>query len=110
MKIVDTPFTVTDWSAVAPVEHTGERGTSRWRVVESGNLRVRVVDYSPGYRSDHWCPRGHVFYVLAGEFGIVLKDGREFRLGPGTSFQAGDDGSNPHLGYSDSGARALIVD
>jgi quercetin dioxygenase-like cupin family protein len=110
MKILETPFTVTDWAAVAPEEHKGEQGMSFWRVFESGNVRVRVVDYSPGYRSDHWCPRGHVLYVLQGEFGIAFKDGRDYRLGPGSSFQAGDDEANPHLGHSEKGARVFIVD
>jgi quercetin dioxygenase-like cupin family protein len=110
MKIADVPFTVTDFQSIAPVEHEGETGTSFWRVFESGNVRARVVDYSAGYRSDHWCPRGHVFYVLEGEFGVVLKDGRNFRLGPGMSFAAGDDEANPHLGYSEKGARVFIVD
>jgi quercetin dioxygenase-like cupin family protein len=110
MKIAEAPFTVTDWSAVEPVEHKGETGTSFWRVFESGNVRARIVDYSARYRSDHWCPRGHVLYVLEGEFGILLKDGRDFRLGPGSSFQAGDDEGNPHLGYSEKGARVFIVD
>jgi quercetin dioxygenase-like cupin family protein len=110
MKIADVPFTVTDFQAIAPVEHEGETGTSFWRVFESGNVRARVVAYSAGYRSDHWCPRGHVLYVLEGEFGVALKDGRDFRLGPGTSFAAGDDDANPHLGYSEKGARVFIVD
>ncbi len=110
MKITDMPFTVTDFLAIAPVEHKGETGTSFWRVFESGYVRARVVDYSVAYRSDHWCPRGHVFYVLEGEFGVALKDGRDFRLGPGMSFAAGDDEANPHLGYSEKGARVFIVD
>jgi quercetin dioxygenase-like cupin family protein len=110
MKIADVPFTVTHFQAIAPVEHKGETGTSFWRVFESGNVRARVVDYSAGYRSDHWCPRGHVLYVLEGEFGIVLKDGRDFRLGPEMSFEAGDDEVNLHLGYSEKGARVFIVD
>jgi quercetin dioxygenase-like cupin family protein len=110
MKIDDVPFTVTDFQAIPPVEHPGETGTSFWRVFESGNVRTRIVDYSAGYRSDHWCPRGHVLYVLEGEFRIVLKDGRDFRLGPGMGFEAGDDEANPHLGYSEKGARVFIVD
>jgi len=110
MIIAETPFTVTDWNAIAPVEHKGERGTSFWRVFESGNVRARVVEYSSGYRSDHWCPRGHVLYVLEGEFGIVLKDGRTFLLGPGMGFEAGDEETNPHLGYSESRAQVFIVD
>jgi hypothetical protein len=110
MKIVGTPFTVTDWNALAPVEHKGETGASFWRVFECGNVRARVVDYSPGYRSDHWCQRGHVLYVLEGEFGIILKDGRNILLGPGLGFEAGDDAANPHVGYSEKGARVFIVD
>jgi hypothetical protein len=110
MNITDVPFTETDFPAVAPVEHKGETGTSFRRVFECGNVRARVVYYSAGYRSDHWCPRGHVFYVLEGAFGIVLKDGRRFLLGPGMGFGAGDDEGNPHLGYSEKGARVFIVD
>lgn len=110
MKIVDCPFTVTDWEDVEPIEHAGESGSSVWRTVVCGNVRARIVEYSPGYRSDHWCPRGHIFYVLEGEFGISLKDGQKFLLRPGMSFEAGDDERNPHLGYSESGARAFIVD
>jgi hypothetical protein len=110
MKITDVPFTVTDFQAIAPVEHRGETGTSFWRVFESGNVRARVVDYSAGFRSDHWCPRGHVCYVLEGEFGIVFKDGRNFRLGPGMGFATADDEANPHLGYSEKRARVFFVD
>jgi hypothetical protein len=110
MTISRHPFTVTDWSALESVEHKGETGTSVWRTVQAGPLRVRVVEYSAGYRSDHWCPKGHVFLVLEGEFGIALKDGRSFLLGPGMSFAAGDDEANPHLGYSGNGAKAFIVD
>lgn len=110
MTISGVPFTVTDWSGIAPEEHAGERGMSLWRVFSFGNVRARVVDYSPGYLSDHWCPRGHVFYVLEGEFEIELKDGRRFLLGPDMGFAAGDDEANPHLGRTGKGARVFIVD
>ena len=110
MKIGDVPFTVTDWEKVEAREYKGDTGTSFWRVFEAGNIRARVVDYSAGYLADHWCPRGHVLYVLAGEFGVRLKDGREVVLRPGMSFQAGDDEANPHLGFSPRGARVFIVD
>jgi len=110
MIISDLPFVVTDWEKVEKQEHNGESGTSFWRVFERGGVRVRVVDYSPGFRSDHWCPRGHVLYVLEGEFAVALKDGRTFLLKAGMSFQAGDDDANPHLGSSAGGARVFIVD
>jgi len=110
MRIEGVPLTVTAWDEVPAVEHRGETGTSTWRIVERGNLRVRVVDYSAGFKSDHWCARGHVLYVLEGELDLRLKDGREFVLSPGMSFQAEDDESNPHLAWTDRGARVFIVD
>jgi quercetin dioxygenase-like cupin family protein len=110
MDLGRIPFTATDWTSIQPIEHKGDAGTSFWRTLDFGNVRVRLVEYSPGFRSDHWCPRGHIFLVLEGEFTALLKDGRSFRLGRGMSFQAGDDEANPHLGSSEAGARAFIVD
>lgn len=110
MKIRDVAFCVTDWNKVTPVEYRGEAGKSYWRTFEEGNIRVRVVEYTPGFKSDHWCERGHVLLVLEGELVIQLKDGREFVLPSGTSFQAAGDVSNPHLAYTKKGARVFIVD
>lgn len=110
MKIENIPFTVTEWSGVTAVEHRGETGTSLWRVFQSGGLRVRIVDYAAGFRSDHWCARGHVLYVLDGELFVDLKSGSRHRLNAGMSFQAGDDDANPHLAWTRTGARVFIVD
>ena len=110
MKIKDVPFSITDWEKIEPIEHKGESGTSYWRNFESGNIRVRMVEYSPGFRADHWCPRGHILLVLAGELVIKLKEGQIFQLGSGTSFQVADDESNPHLVYTEKGAIVFIVD
>jgi hypothetical protein len=49
VKIERVPFRAINWSAIAVTEHPGETGVARWRTVEQGNLRVRMVDYSPGY-------------------------------------------------------------
>jgi len=51
-----------------------------------------------------------VLLVLEGELTIRLRDGREFVLASGSSFQAGDDEVNPHLAYTDKGAKVFIVD
>ncbi|MEE8605327.1 MAG: DHCW motif cupin fold protein [Candidatus Aminicenantaceae bacterium] len=110
MKIQDVPFEVTDWGQMTLVEHAGEKGTSQWRTFHRGNIRVRMVEYLPGFYSDHWCRRGHVLLVLEGELVIQLRDGREFVMKPGTSFQAEDDEANPHLAFTDKGAKVFIVD
>jgi len=110
MKIKDMLFTVTHWDKETPVEHKGETGTSFWRASEAGNIRVRMVEYSAEFASDHWCPRGHVLLVLEGELGIELKDGQKFKLTSGMSFQVSDDEENPHRAYTESGAKVFIVD
>jgi len=110
MNIQDVPFHVTDWSQLTLVEHKGEKGASFWKTFEAGNIRVRMVEYSPGFKSDHWCPRGHILLVLEGELIIKLKKGQEYILGSKTSFQAADDETNPHLAHSPKGAKVFIVD
>lgn len=109
MKIENVPFQTTDWSKVPATEHHGEAGIASWRTMELGNIRVRMVDYSPGYVADHWCERGHVLLVLEGELLTELRDGRRFVTGPGHSYQVADaDGA--HRSSSPRGARLFIVD
>jgi quercetin dioxygenase-like cupin family protein len=110
MNIEGVGFSVVDWSKVPPVEHSGETGTSFWRTVEEGNVRVRKVEYSAGFRSDHWCSRGHILLVLDGKLFVELKDGRTFTLGTGLSFRASDDAANPHLVYTKDKTSVFIVD
>lgn len=63
MKIDNIPFHVTDWSQVVPEQHPGESGYATWQVAFAGDIRVRIVEYSPGYLADHWCSKGHVLFV-----------------------------------------------
>jgi hypothetical protein len=109
MKMSDIPFGTTDWSAVAPTEHPGETGFARWRTREFGGIRVRMVEYSPGYRADHWCEKGHILLCLEGELVTELADGRTFALRPGTSYQVAD-GAEPHRSRTAGGAKLFIVD
>ena len=110
MQLPPVSFSVPDWKNIPRTEHPGLRGTSFWRTVEAGGLRVRMVEYTPGYEADHWCARGHVFLVLEGEVLVRLKDGREHWLTGGQSFQVSDDEANPHQVHSPAGGRAFIVD
>ena len=110
MKIPTLPFTVTDWAAVTPSEHPGETGTAFWRTLNIGDLRVRMVEYTPGYLADHWCDRGHVLYVLEGELITELRDGRVFTLNPGMSYQVSDYGDAAHRSATTTGATLFIVD
>ena len=103
------PFGTTDWSKIAPTEHQGETGTALWRTRQFGGIRVRMVEYSPGYRADHWCSKGHILLCLEGELHTELQDGRSVVLTAGTSYQVGDD-AEPHRSYTALGAKLFIVD
>ena len=110
MHIPALPFTVTQWSKVDPVEYRGETGTATWRTMNIGDIRVRFVEYSPGYLADHWCDRGHILYVLEGELVSELQDGRTFTLRPGMSYQVSDRGDAAHRSRTAVGAKLFIVD
>lgn len=110
MKLPTSAFTVTDWSKVMPTEHPGETGVASWRTLNIGDLRIRMVEYSPGYSADHWCDRGHVLYVLAGKLETELRDGRRYTLTEGMSYQVSDFGDAAHRSSTNSGAVLFIVD
>lgn len=109
MKITDVPFTTINWNNILPTVHPGDSGTAFWRTLELGNIRVRMVEYTPGYLADHWCNRGHVLLCLEGELITELSDGREFTLTPGVSYQVADD-TSPHRSRTEKGAKLFIVD
>jgi hypothetical protein len=109
MTIADTPFQTIDWAAVEPVAFPGETGVAQWRTRNFGDIRVRIVDYSPGYKADHWCEKGHVILCVEGELHTELKDGRIEVLRPGMTYQVGD-GSAAHRSFSPTGAKLFIVD
>lgn len=110
MHIPQTPFTHTDWSTVAETNHPGETGYATWRTLNFGDLRVRMVEYSAGYLADHWCDRGHVLLVLEGVLTCELKDGREYTLTAGMSYQVSDFGDAPHRSNTQLGAKLFIID
>ena len=103
------PFGTTDWSAVERTEHQGESGVAYWRTRTFGDIRVRMVEYSPGYLADHWCVKGHVILCLEGELHTELADGRKFVLTPGVTYQVADN-AEPHRSHTSTGARLFIVD
>ena len=109
MQITDIPFGTTDWAKIPQTVHPGESGNARWRTREFGGIRVRIVEYSPGYKADHWCEKGHILYVLDGVLETELADGRKIRLTAGTSYQVAD-GAEPHRSSTATGARLFIVD
>jgi hypothetical protein len=106
MQMSEIPFGTTDWAAVEAEEHPAQAGQAFWR---TRAIRVRMVEYTSGYESDHWCVKGHVLLCLKGELHTELADGRRFTLSPGMSYQVADN-AEPHRSTSPIGATLFIVD
>ncbi|MGP2486712.1 DHCW motif cupin fold protein [Pantoea ananatis] len=109
MKMENIPFGIIDWAQIEAERHPGDSGFALWRVAKFGDIRVRMVDYSPGYVADHWCIKGHILLCLKGEMFTELDDGRTFVLTPGVSYQVADD-AEAHRSTTREGATLFIVD
>jgi hypothetical protein len=109
MIIINIPFQATDWSVMKSERHSGETGYADWKTQQCGDIRVRVVKYSPNYKADHWCAKGHILFCLEGEMTTELKDGRTILLHKGMSYQVEDE-NYLHSSQTKTGATLFIVD
>ena len=71
--------------------------------------RLRLVEYSPDMEP-HWCERGHVGYVLEGQFQIEFNDGTQvFNAGDGIVIPGGPE--HRHKATASSAiVRAIFVE
>lgn len=109
MNIASFPFQVINWSAIPKKEHKGEMGIAYWQIQMVNDIRVRMVEYSPGYKADHWCFKGHILFCLEGEMDTKLKDGRVMRLRQGMCYLVGDN-NEAHQSSTLTGCKLFIVD
>lgn len=107
--MINIPFTQIDWSEIENIEYKGESGSAFWRTIEKGGLRIRQVEYSPGYKADHWCQKGHVVQCLKGEFVSEMENGESYTLTEGMTYVV-TDGQSSHRSVSEHGALLLIID
>jgi hypothetical protein len=109
MRLENLPLGVIDWSRIPPSSHPGASGTAAVRARQFGEIQLRRVDYSPGYLADHWCSKGHLVFVIAGDLTIEHQDGRRYALTSGMSYHVADDGP-PHRALSENGATVFAID
>jgi hypothetical protein len=109
MKLANIPFGTTDWNTLEVTEHPGINGKALWRTQQFDTIRVRMVEYTPGYLADHWCEKGHILLCLDGQLETELTDGRKFVLTPGMSYQVADH-AEAHRSFTEVGAKLFIVD
>ncbi len=103
------PFQVIDWKSKPKTEYTGDKGLAFWQTLQLEGLRIRIVEYSPGYLADHWCKKGHIVHCLEGEFVSELENGKKFPIKKGMTYVVSDDESS-HRSSTKNGAKLLIID
>jgi hypothetical protein len=109
MKLDGLPIGAVDWRAVEAVTQAGETGSATSHTRDLGGVQLRIVHYGAGYRADHWCAKGHVVHVLAGDLVIEHDDGRRFPLSAGMTWHAPDAAGPPHRVLCEAGASVFIV-
>lgn len=107
--VTKIPFQTIDWSAIAKTIHPGETGSADWQTIQLPGLRLRIVEYSPGYFANHWCSKGHIVHCLNGTFVSELETGELFTLSAGMTYVVSDDLSN-HRSTTKDGVKLLIID
>jgi quercetin dioxygenase-like cupin family protein len=109
LKIEPFPFQTLNWSSIPKEEHIGETGIAYWQVQMVNAIRVRMVEYSAGYKADHWCSKGHIIFCIEGEMDTELDDGRIMKLTKGMTYFVGDN-CEAHRTSSINGCKLFIVD
>jgi hypothetical protein len=109
METSNINFQTINWSEIEKSVHRGEAGEALWQTVQFPGLRIRIVEYLPGYLADHWCKKGHIVHCLQGDFISELETGEEFALTTGMTYVVSDELSS-HRSVSKNGVKLLIVD
>ena len=107
MNIQSFPFQTFNWSSIPKEEHKGETGIAYWQTQMLNDIRVRLVEYSPGYKADHWCKKGHILYCFEGEMDTELEDGRIMKLTKGMCYFVGDN-NEAHRSSTKTAANFLL--
>ena len=109
MNIPSFSFQSHNWSSIPKEEHKGETGIAYWQIQMVNDIRVRMVEYSAGYKADHWCNKGHIIFCIDVEMDTELEDGRIMKLTKDMTYFVGDN-CEAHRTSSINGCKLFIVD
>lgn len=105
----EIPFQKINWSLIEKTEHAGESGTAYWQTLQFPHLRVRMVEYTPGYFANHWCQKGHIVHCLEGSFISEMESGEQTHFSKGDTYIVSDDLSS-HRSITKEGVKLMIID
>ncbi|MEO6132180.1 MAG: DHCW motif cupin fold protein [Saprospiraceae bacterium] len=106
---MEIPFTLIDWSELDLKIKEGVTGSSAQKVIDFAGLKIRIVEYSPGFMADHWCMKGHIVHCLQGNFESEMENGEKYYLTAGMTYVVSDEMSS-HRSNTKNGTTLLIID
>ncbi|MFD0588651.1 AraC family ligand binding domain-containing protein [Paenibacillus sp. GCM10027627] len=74
-----------------------------------GNKRLRLLELPPGFNEENWCSKGHIGYVLQGEFTIHYSD-RQVACSPGMGFVIPDGDPHRSQGMLEGPTVVFVID
>ncbi len=98
-----------DWDDGEIIEERGEQGKAVLRVINTDHLRIRLVEFEPGYEAKQELEKSHVALVLDGEVIVEMADGRRLLFTPSMSYLI-EGKLGPHRTFTEMGAKLFIVD
>lgn len=77
---------------------------ARVKAAESDGYEVRLFELGPGFVEPQWCTRGHVGYVVSGQYitdldseTLQMRAGQGFVLPPGVRHRSRNTGAMPAI-------------
>ena len=110
MKLDQLSVGITEWPQLPETVLPGATGTATSRMREFGEIRLRLIEYSPDYLADQWCTKGHIVYAVTGQVIIEQRRGAAFALTAGMSYHVPDGQETAHRIRTRHGATVFIVD
>ncbi len=98
-----------NWDEIPAEKVVGKTGFAFIKTQLFGSIKIRQVVYSKNYLADHWCDKGHIVYILAGELIIEHLNEKPHLLTKEMTYLVGDN-SEPHRAKTTTGATVIIID
>lgn len=76
-----------------------EVGTARMKTAIVNGMKLRLIEFAPGFEQVTWCESAHVGYVVEGEMETLIEDEKVvFKKGDGLVIRAGTKHRSRNIG------------
>ncbi len=109
MKIECRKTQFINWNDAESIETKGKTGFNTARVLNAGNARIQLVEYSAHYKSAGLCEKGHIVHCIEGEITLHFSGVREIKLIAGNSIVI-SEGDSHTASTENISAKLFVID